>query len=60
MNQNILLFVFSLIVFNITCINIPLCSSGAVNVLFKDTQGVSDSTTRASLCHDKKKLYVDW
>lgn len=50
----------SVLVFASFSINIPLCSSGSVVLGFKDTQSIADSTTKVSLCHDKKKLYVNW
>ena len=54
-----LLLLIALVVFA-SAINIPLCSQYGVNVVFRDTQGNTDSTTKANLCHDKKFLYVVW
>ena len=48
------------IVLTVTAINIPLCSNGAVSLSFKDTNGTVDTTTWATLCHDKKSLFITW
>ncbi len=60
MVRSLIIFFFFCLILPASSISIPLCSSGSVVTGFRDTQSVSDSTTKASLCHDKKKLYVNW
>ncbi len=60
MRKVISLLLLSVLIVAIQSINIPLCTNGGVSLSFKDTQGVADSTTRATLCHDKKSLHVTW
>jgi len=59
MNKTTIVLLYA-IVLTVTAINVPLCSNGGVSLSFKDTNGVLDSTTRATLCHDKKSLFVTW
>lgn len=48
------------LILSISAINVPLCTNGAVSLTFRDTSGNLDPTTRATLCHDKKSLFVTW
>jgi len=60
MNKSFILAIILLLFVSCSTINIPLCNDGGVNLNFKDTQGVADSTTKANICHDKEFLYVVW
>ena len=60
MDKNMILLLIASLALTISSINVPLCLSGSVIIGFKDTQSVTDSTTRAYLCHDRKKLYANW
>lgn len=59
MNLRCTVFVLGLIM-AVSAINVPLCTNGGVSITFRDIHGALDSTTRASLCHDKKSLFVSW
>ncbi len=60
MSKVLPLLFLTLLITTIQSINIPLCTNGGVSLSFRDTQGHADSTTRATLCHDKKSLHVTW
>ena len=60
MSRNQAILLVASLICAAACINIPLCSSGGVYVQFKNTQDVADATTRATLCHDRKNLFVSW
>lgn len=60
MGKLFIVLVASILVLTSQVINIPACTSGGVNILFKDTQGMPDHTTKANLCHDKKYLLISW
>lgn len=58
--NNISILLFLAFALTVSAINVPLCANGAVSLSFKDTNGTIDSTTRATICHDKKSLFVSW
>lgn len=60
MSRLFIVSVACILVLTTQVINIPLCTNGGVNVLFKDTQGSIDHTTKANLCHDNKYLSISW
>jgi len=41
-------------------LNIPRCTNSPIILPFTYINGTSDSTTKASLCHDGMFLYVNW
>lgn len=49
-----------LLIVTVWNINVNPCANGGVSISFQDTQGYTDSTTRANLCHDGKFLYAKW